>query len=78
LEALQESSNTRASMTQECLPGQKETTKKYRRIARMDQARMIQAVQSGQTQVAVAEENNVSRTTLEYWIKRMNEPIPLF
>jgi hypothetical protein len=60
-------------MTQECLPGQKETTKKYGRIARMDQARMIQAVQSGQTQVAVAEENNVSRTTLEYWIKRMNE-----
>jgi len=52
-------------MTQECLPCQKETTKKYRKIARIDQAKMIQAVQSGQTQESVAEQNNVSRTTLE-------------
>ena len=60
-------------MTQECLPDQKETTKKYRKISRIDQARMIQTMQSGQTQESVAEQNNVPRTTLEHWIKRMNE-----
>ena len=60
-------------MTQECLPDQKDTTKKYRRIPRIDQARMIQAVQGGQTQESVAEQNNVPRTTLEHWIKRMKE-----
>src|ERR1700720_2729396 len=60
-------------MTQECLPDQKETTKKYRRIPRIDQARMVQAVQGGQTQESVAEQNNVPRTTLEHWIKRMKE-----
>ena len=51
-------------MTQECLPDQKETIKKYRKIPRIDQARMIRAVQGGQTQESVAEENNVPRTTL--------------
>ena len=60
-------------MTQECLHSQKETTKKYRKISRIDQARMVQAVQDGQTQDSVAEQNNVSRTTLEHWIKRMKE-----
>ncbi len=60
-------------MTQECLPDQKETIKKYRKITRIDQANMIQAVQSGQTQESVAEQNDIPRTTLEYWIKRMNE-----
>lgn len=60
-------------MTQECLSDQKETIKKYRRIPRIDQARMIQAVQGGQTQESVAEENNVPRSTLEHWIKRTKE-----
>src|SRR5271154_5037795 len=60
-------------MTQEYLPDQKRDNKKYRRIPRIDQARMIQAVQSGQTQGSVAEQNNVPRTTLEHWIKRMKE-----
>ena len=60
-------------MKQECLPDQKETIKKYSRISRIDQARMIQAVQGGQTQESVAKQNNVPRTTLEHWIKRMNE-----
>lgn len=57
----------------EYLPDQKKTTKKYRKIARLDQARMIQAVQTGQTQESVAEQNNVPRTTLEGWIKRAIE-----
>jgi len=60
-------------MTPECLPNQKETTKKYRRISRIDQARMILAVQNGQTQDSVAERNNVPRTTPEHWVKRMKE-----
>ena len=60
-------------MKPECLPDQKETTQKYRRIARIDQARMVMAVRSGQTQESVAEQNNVPRTTLEHWIKRMKE-----
>ena len=60
-------------MTQEYLPDQKETIKKYRKIPRIDQARMIRAVQGGQTQESVAEENNVPRTTLEHWIKRTKE-----
>lgn len=60
-------------MTQKYLSDQKETTKKYSKISRIDQARMIQAVQSGQTQESVAEQNNVPRTTLEHWIERMNE-----
>jgi uncharacterized protein DUF6399 len=60
-------------MTAGCLPNQKETTKKYRKIARIDQARMIQAVQAGQTQESVAEQNNIPRTTLEHWIKRKRE-----
>jgi hypothetical protein len=60
-------------MTQEYLPNQNETTKKYRKISRIDQARMIQAVQGGQTQESVAEQNNVPRTTLEHWIERMKE-----
>ena len=72
-EALTQSSNTRASMTLGCLPDQKETTQKYRKISRIDQARMVLAVRSGQTQESVAEESNVSRTTLGHWIKRMKE-----
>jgi hypothetical protein len=60
-------------MPTDCLPSQKETTQKYRKIARIDQARMIQAVQEGQTQESVAKQNNVPRTTLEHWIKRMKE-----
>lgn len=60
-------------MTSEYLPGQKETTQKYSKIARIDQARMLQAVQNGQTQESVANENNIARTTLEYWIKRKKE-----
>lgn len=60
-------------MTQECLPDQKETTQKYKKISRIDQAKMILAVQSGKTQESVAEENNVSRNTLGHWIKRMKE-----
>jgi hypothetical protein len=60
-------------MTLECLPNQKETIQKYRKVTRIDQARMILAVQSGQTQEFVAEQNNVPRTTLEHWIKRMKE-----
>lgn len=60
-------------MTPECLFDQKETIQKYRKIARIDQARMILAVQGGQTQKSVAEQNNVARTTLEYWIKRGQE-----
>ena len=55
------------------IPFQKETIKKYRKIPRIDQARMIRAVQGGQTQESVAEENNVPRTTLEHWIKRTKE-----
>jgi hypothetical protein len=60
-------------MTPECLSDQKETIQKYRKITRIDQARMILAVQDGQTQESVAEQNNVPRTTLEYWIKRRQE-----
>lgn len=60
-------------MIQECLSSQKETTQKYRKITRIDQARMVQAVQDGKTQEFVAEQNNVPRTTLEYWVKRMKE-----
>ena len=60
-------------MTSERLSGQKETTKKYHKVSRIDQARMVQAVQSGQTQEFVAEQNDVPRTTLEHWIKRMRE-----
>src|ERR1700738_3475302 len=60
-------------MTSEYLPNQKETTQKYRKVARIEQARMIQAVQEGQTQESVAEQNNVPRTTLEHWIKRKKE-----
>jgi hypothetical protein len=60
-------------MSSECLFDQNETTKKSRRITRIDQARMVWAVQSGQTQESVAEQNNVPRTTLEHWIKRMKE-----
>jgi len=60
-------------MTLECLPHQKETIQKYRKVTRIDQARMILAVQSGQTQEVVAEQNNVPRTTLEHWIKRKKE-----
>ena len=44
----------------------KRETKKYRRIPRIDQAKMIQAVQDGQTQESVAEQNDVPRTTLEH------------
>jgi hypothetical protein len=58
-------------MTIECLSNQNQTTKKYRKIARIDQARMVWTVQSGQTQESVAEQNNVPRTTLEHWINRM-------
>jgi uncharacterized protein DUF6399/CENP-B-like protein len=60
-------------MPTDCLPNQKETTQKYRKIARIDQARMIQAIQEGQTQESVAKQNNVPRTTVEHWIKRMKE-----
>lgn len=60
-------------MTLECLPHQKKTTSKYRKIARIDQARMIRAVESGQSQELVAQQNNVPRTTLEHWIKRRKE-----
>lgn len=60
-------------MTPGCLPDQKETTQKYRKVTRIDQARMVAAVQSGQTQESVAAQNNVPRTTLEYWIKRTKE-----
>lgn len=60
-------------MTLECLSDQKETIHKYRRIARIDQARMVHAVQNGQTQESVAEQNNIPRTTLEHWIKRTKE-----
>ena len=60
-------------MTQEYLPNQKETTKKYRKISRIDQAKMIRAVESGETQEAVAEQNKVPRTTLEHWVKRKKE-----
>ncbi len=56
-----------------CLPYQKKTTRKYRKISRIDQTRMMQAVQAGQTQESVAEQNNVPRTTLEHWIKRKEE-----
>lgn len=34
---------------------------------------MVLAAQRGQTQESVAEQNNVPRTTLEHWIKRMKE-----
>ena len=58
-------------MTLECLPDENETIQKYRKISRIDQARMVLSVQSGQTQGSVAKQNNVPRTTLEHWIKRM-------
>jgi Family of unknown function (DUF6399) len=60
-------------MTQACLSDQKETTKKYRRITRIDQARMVLAVRGGQTQESVAKQNNVPRTTLKSWIKHTKE-----
>jgi Family of unknown function (DUF6399) len=60
-------------MSPECLPYQKKTTRKYKKISRIDQTRMMQAVQGGQTQESVAEQNNVPRTTLEHWIKRKEE-----
>lgn len=60
-------------MTSEYLSNQKETTQKYRKVARIEQARMIQAVHGGQTQESVAGQNNVPRTTLEHWIKRTKE-----
>jgi hypothetical protein len=60
-------------MPSECLPDQKKTTQKYRKIGRIDQAKMVKAVESGQTQEFVAEQNNVPRTTLEYWLKRTKE-----
>jgi hypothetical protein len=60
-------------MTSECLPSQKSTTQKYSKVARIDQAKMLQAVQNGQTQESVANENNIARTTLEHWIKRKKE-----
>jgi hypothetical protein len=60
-------------MTSECLSSQKSTTQKYSKVARIDQAKMLQAVQNGQTQESVANENNVARTTLEHWIKRQKE-----
>ena len=73
-EVVKQSSNPRASMESECQPIQKETTRKYRRISRLDQARMVQAVvQEGRTQESVAEQNNVPRSTLEHWIKRRQE-----
>ena len=60
-------------MTLECLPQQKETTRKYCKISRIDQARIVAAVQGGQTQESAAEQNNVPRTTLEHWVKRTKE-----
>jgi len=60
-------------MTVEYLSSQKETIKNSSKISRIDQARMVYAVQSGQTQESVAQQNSVPRTTLEHWIKRMKE-----
>lgn len=62
-------------MTPGCLPDQKETTQKYRKVTRIDQARMVAAVQSGQTQESVKRAGSGGKRTASNGNK--NRPIPI-
>ncbi len=60
-------------MTQECHPTEKETTIKYHKISRLQQAEILQKIKAGSTIDMVGQQHNVPRTTIGHWLKRKNE-----